>query len=406
MRKPLHLLLLVFCSGTSLAQTQFWSDDFESAAPSAGTRTPSYSGGFGGPPNTRYFKQTTAGGINTTFGYTGIQGTQFWAGEDIDAVPTGVANEQSAQQNVTWSAINISGKTDLSFRGLFATGISTVWDHGTSTASADYMIVEARIDGGPWTTIINFRPNALNNTNGALAIDANNDGLGDGTALSNVFAEFSANITGTGTTLELRCAVNSNTLAEELAFDNFRLYEGAPLPVELMGLAASATANGTLLNWSTASEQGSSHFQIERSGNASSFDSIGTVPATGNSDAVKHYSFLDKSTSGATRYYRLKMVDTDGSTAYSNTIAIQPQRQSINIRVFPNPVTDRMVIDPGSNRIAPSGIQLVSTTGTLIPAIFIQKGNTYECNTRQLPPGTYVLRVQTENGTFTSMIKK
>ncbi|MGV3767032.1 MAG: T9SS type A sorting domain-containing protein [Chitinophagaceae bacterium] len=406
MRKILPILLLFFCSATSFAQTQFWSDDFESATPSSGTRTPSYSGGFGGPPNTRYFKQTTTAQINTTFGYTGFQGTQFWAGEDIDAVPTGTPGEQSGEQNVTWTSINISGKTGLSFRGLFATGVSTVWDHGTSTAIADYMIVEARIDGGPWSTIINFRPNVLNGTNGALAIDANNDGLGDGTALSNTFTEFSANISGTGTTLELRCAVNANALAEELAFDNFRLYETTSLPVELMHFSATSTGNGTLLSWATASEQGSSHFQLERSGDASNFDSIGTIPASGNSDVVKNYAFLDKSNSGTARYYRLKMVDTDGSIQYSNTIAIQPERQSINIRVFPNPVTDRMVIDPGTNRIAASGIQLISTSGTLIPAVFVKKGNTYECNTQQLAPGMYVVRVQTENGTFTSMVKK
>ena len=234
MKKHLRVFMLLACFLTGIinvckAQTQFWSDDLESASPSSGTRTPSYSGGSGGPPNTRYFKQTTLANINSTSPfYQGIQGTQCWAAEDVDAAPTGVTNEQSSEQSVTWSSINIVGKTGLSFRGLFATTLATVWDHGTATLLTDYIKMQYQIDGGPWTDLLSFRPNILNATIGALAVDGNADGLGDGIALNNTFTDFTANITGTGTTLNIRCQLSANSLQEEVAFDNFRLFETAP----------------------------------------------------------------------------------------------------------------------------------------------------------------------------------
>ncbi len=225
MKKLTLLLVFTLCLQFVNAQTQFWSDTFEdSGAPSSGTRTPSFSGGFG-TPYTRYFIRCQPSDISLQASYTNIQGTKFWAGEDIDAAPAGVQGAQSSIQNITWTGINISGKTGLSFKGYFATSLTTVWDHGSSTTQTDYIVVYYRIDGGSWTQCLAFYPNVANGFSIPMAIDTDNDGVGDGSILTAAFTEFTANISGTGTTLELKVEATSNTVGEELAFDHFRLFE-------------------------------------------------------------------------------------------------------------------------------------------------------------------------------------
>ena len=111
------------------AQTQFWSDTFEdTGAPSAGTRVASYNQGGPSVPYAYYFLRTDGSNIalqpfsapETTNSYQNIQGLKFWAGEDLDKVGTGVNDINDKIQNITWSGINIVGKTGLSFKGLFA----------------------------------------------------------------------------------------------------------------------------------------------------------------------------------------------------------------------------------------------------------------------------------------------
>src|SRR6218665_3943186 len=231
--KHYFLLLLTFILFSNLdAQTQFWSDNFEDAgAPSSGTRTPSVS--FfcptSPPPATAYFNRVATSDIAMQAGpYTAFQGSKFWAGEDIDQGPTCVNSSISSAQNVTWTGINISGKTGLSFRGLFAAqgNIGGTWESLAFGANQDYIILEYRIDGGAYTKALGFYATASSGATNTLALDANNDLVGEGTSLAYAFQEFTFSIPSTGTILDLRVSFSSNNSgSEEMAVDNFRLFE-------------------------------------------------------------------------------------------------------------------------------------------------------------------------------------
>jgi Secretion system C-terminal sorting domain len=235
MRQKITFLLLFISTICMNAQTQFWSDTFEdTGAPSIGTRTPSVAEfSFGGPPATAYFKRTDLAGIALQSGtYSNIQGSKFWAAEDIDKGSTGVNNSISANQQVNWSGINISGKTNISFKGLFAANDFNGSYQGTdwiASSAQDFIAIEYRIDGGAWIKAIGIY-SANPNSSNTFSVDTNNDLLGDGTALTYAFTELTTNITGTGTTLDLRfnCFVNA-TAVQEIAVDNFRLFQDTPL---------------------------------------------------------------------------------------------------------------------------------------------------------------------------------
>jgi hypothetical protein len=97
-----------------------------------------------------------------------------------------------------------------------------------------------------------------------------------------------------------------------------------------------------VLSWTTASEFNTSHFIVERAGQERRFTAIGIVNAVGFSHNINTYSFNDLEAIDAnTYYYRLKIVDFDGTYSYSNTITSYTSsftKESTPIEVYPNPV--------------------------------------------------------------------
>ena len=249
MRKKITLLImscLLYMNG--YAQTPFWSDTFEDAgAPSSGTRNASSA--FATSAD-RLFNRTNIAGVSivgaavvgTSYAYSGTEGTKFWAGEDTDnAQPVTVAN---VLKTVTWT-INISGKSNIKLKGLFAAGntVGNGYENGTasSTGVNDYMSMQYSIDGGSIQNLLSFYPLANAATN--LFPDNNFDGNGDPatTALNNTFTEFTGNVTGTGTTLTLYLNMSMTGSAEEVAVDNLRLVE-VPVASAPTDIALSASA--------------------------------------------------------------------------------------------------------------------------------------------------------------------
>ncbi len=109
------------------------------------------------------------------------------------------------------------------------------------------------------------------------------------------------------------------------------------LPVHLTSFTAIAQKNNALLQWSTSIETNFAYYEIERSVNSStSFKTIGKVTATGDNSSYKLTN--DITAVNGTIYYRLKMVDKDGSFQYSDTRTIAVSQQENNIvRAYPNP---------------------------------------------------------------------
>ena len=226
----------------------FWSDDFENpTSPSSGTRTPSTNGGS----TTAYFKRTDGSDIHILEGgsvgsYYSKEGTFFWAGEDHDGA-FGTGNEL---QTITWTGIDISGKTSLSFKGLFAANnLNNAFENAdVGFSHTDYVLVEYEIDGGITQKLIEFRTNDPTGVDRVLYDDTNFDGIGDGANLTNTFNEFIKTIPATGNTITLRLKAYSNSGNEEWAIDNFRLESTGPSTT----LATVTTTNALGIAHTTA----------------------------------------------------------------------------------------------------------------------------------------------------------
>lgn len=116
-----------------------------------------------------------------------------------------------------------------------------------------------------------------------------------------------------------------------LAIDDVRVAwnfepDYTPLPVELTKFAARVVAKVIELNWTTASEQNSRHFEIERSADAKNFTTLGIVNSQGTTSLVTNYTYQDREPLVGTSYYRLKQVDEDLTYTYTNIIAVSNQQ--------------------------------------------------------------------------------
>jgi hypothetical protein len=122
-------------------------------------------------------------------------------------------------------------------------------------------------------------------------------------------------------------------------FGCFSFPQPVILPVKLLSFSGSYSNSATLLNWETESEVNFDHYEIERGTNGSDFAYAGKVAAQAG-DSRKQYSYTDNAaSSGNIFYYRLKMVDIDGKSKYSNVIVIRKDAKSINgISINPNPI--------------------------------------------------------------------
>ena len=221
----------------------FWQDDFESAIGpevGGGTRTSSV-----GPAATgqccnfdKFVRDNTFGsgtccGCNATF--TSINNSYAWGGEDLD----GGNGCSSAIQTITWGGIDISGKVNFQFKGLF--GIR----HVTSFEGSDQLKVQWRIDGGALNNGIGFEPGSSCGTGDDLAEDADCDGTPDGPCLSDDLTEHSFIISGSGTTLELIFTANIDGGGEEFVIDNFRVLENVLPSTIVCPTVGAASASET-----------------------------------------------------------------------------------------------------------------------------------------------------------------
>lgn len=102
-----------------------------------------------------------------------------------------------------------------------------------------------------------------------------------------------------------------------------------PLPVELLAFSAQEVGEAVRLDWSTATETGSSHFVVERSRDLDRFVAVGSLAAAGFSQTTAHYSVVDQQALDGLSYYRLKQVDLNGQVEYFGPVAVSRNGTSV-----------------------------------------------------------------------------
>lgn len=165
------------------------------------------------------------------------------------------------------------------------------------------------------------------------------------------------------------------------------------LPVQLESFTVSGTNCGATLNWKVATESNMAGYEVEMSLDGIAFNKTTFVTAKGSNTLYK--ADVNNIISG-TRYFRLKMIDKDGTFTYSNIASAKIDCGQRSISIYPNPVVDKINI----NIIAFSGKitgRLYNSTGQLVSTVVLNNGNN-KIDITPLPNGLYNLIIVDENG--------
>lgn len=95
----------------------------------------------------------------------------------------------------------------------------------------------------------------------------------------------------------------------------------APLPVSFSSFTATPRQCRALLQWVTGSEQNNAHFEVETSTDGINFTSVQRIGGAGNSEVSRSYE-ADILLPAAQSFVRIRQVDIDGRSSFSNTIRV------------------------------------------------------------------------------------
>lgn len=171
------------------------------------------------------------------------------------------------------------------------------------------------------------------------------------------------------------------------------------LPIELSSLEAQLNRNAVDVNWITASEVNSDFFGVERSYDGALFEQIGRVEASGNTASPVSYTFKDEDGRFGERFYRLKMVDLDGSFVHSYIVrAFMPWQGGAGITRLTfdqdNSTLSFDLMDMANEMV---NIQVADLSGRVLTSKAHSVGTASETVTlalSNLPAGAYMLLVQ------------
>ncbi|MES2556595.1 MAG: T9SS type A sorting domain-containing protein [Bacteroidota bacterium] len=173
------------------------------------------------------------------------------------------------------------------------------------------------------------------------------------------------------------------------------IFTTSVLPLELISFSAAQTGNEVTCNWITATERNTNVFVVEHSTNGIDFSPLGMVNAAGNSNSLLDYSFTDKNPATGMNYYRLLMIDIDGTSTYSD-IATANFAKTAVASVYPNPASDWATI------VTPNGFDeiIISTASGQVIDAFSGKSlqTSQEFNVNTMADGTYFVIIKSADG--------
>lgn len=167
-----------------------------------------------------------------------------------------------------------------------------------------------------------------------------------------------------------------------------------PLPVQLTYFTGQWANTHVALKWETATEINANHFEVERKfSNEQEFKKIGEVDAKGGQNLKTAYGFNDPNVLSNVSpfiYYRLKNVDNDNSSTYSDIVTIANPLHDFPEGIYPNPAHD--VVYVVTKAETEKNVRVFDATGKVVMERALSgKLGTLDINS--LAPGQYFLKV-------------
>ncbi len=168
------------------------------------------------------------------------------------------------------------------------------------------------------------------------------------------------------------------------------IQEFTVVPLKLISFSAvPQNDNNVSLYWNTANEINTKQFVIERGSDGLRFNSVTTVVAKGKTNNNYNTTIADANTGIV--FYRLKMVDNDGSFTYSPIIKIEKRKNAAGFSILSNPVKDHFIISTTDRTLNNTPANIINIQGAVVKSFIVKEGSqTVDIN--DLPTGIYYIK--------------
>ena len=185
----------------------------------------------------------------------------------------------------------------------------------------------------------------------------------------------------------------------------------ATLPVKIKTFDTKLNDAKVVIDWTTGEEINFSHFVIERSTNGLDYKEIAVVFGDNNA-GNNAYAYTDAVNTNASGliYYRLKMVDRDGTSKFSNVriVKLNAKNAIVTVSTYPNPVTNELRITiPANWQNKQVSYEMISLNGVIVKQQINQHASQTETiMVNNLQSGNYVVRLKAGSESAVQMIVK
>jgi hypothetical protein len=186
------------------------------------------------------------------------------------------------------------------------------------------------VRGANYTIFVSSPATFLGIPSGYAAwIDYNNDGIFQTTEnimlkdpLTTQSQSFTVPTTAVATSVKMRVLSRWNGTPTTDAYNSagynygeieeYRVSIQSALPIELHTFNGFNKGKNNYIFWVTSSEQNTSHFNMQKSGDGETWETVVTLNAAGNSNTQIDYDVVDYKVDPIINYYRLQQYDLDG----------------------------------------------------------------------------------------------
>jgi hypothetical protein len=212
-----------------------------------------------------------------------------------------------------------------------------------------------------------------------------------------------------------RVRIIAATSSQVKIFERFiNIQTGEFLPVELTDFTATADGSAARLRWMTASETNNAGFEVQHApGSLSSaaWSTLGFVEGAGTTQEPQTYQFGTGELEPGSHRFRLKQVDTDGTTHLSDVVRVTLRIQH-PLRLTapaPHPVRGSATLQFGLRSSQPTTVVLYDMLGRRITTLYEgtpapHQMNTVRINADDMPSGLYFVRLRAGNHTETRRV--
>jgi N-acetylmuramoyl-L-alanine amidase len=186
-------------------------------------------------------------------------------------------------------------------------------------------------------------------------------------------------------------SVRNNLMCNAVAY----LTPSIVVPIRGLEITGRNIEEHNFINFTTLAEIDTKHFVVERSENGIIFSTISNnILPKGNPNQGAAYQFIDKNILPV-GYYRIKVIDNDGSISFSKIIVIKQLKKDQLFTLGNNPATTTLRLNLSSKEA--NQITIVNSIGQIVYKATVANTQNFSINVSHFARGVYSVLVNVGN---------